>query len=142
MAFTTVGICLGTVAVVYIYVVAIGGAASGLGAVKQQIVIGGLIAAVLALIAGIYYATLAASNVRRLQAAARKVAQSYSVAASNWRKAAERANSDDPISRDMAEGNAQDGAHFEAHAHQLRHELDGTPIPAEAAAYPTPAEDK
>lgn len=85
----------------------------------------------------------AATEMKRTRsAAARKVAQSYSVAASNWRKAAERANSDDPISRDMAEGNAQDGAHFEAHAHQLRHELDGTPIPAEAAAYPTPAEDK
>jgi two-component system, OmpR family, sensor kinase len=74
IAFTTVGICLGTVAVVYIYAVEIGGAASGLGAVKTQIVIGGLIAAALALVAGIYYATLAASNVRRLQEAARKVA--------------------------------------------------------------------
>ncbi|HTR75749.1 MAG TPA: HAMP domain-containing sensor histidine kinase [Solirubrobacterales bacterium] len=74
IALTTLGICLGTVAVVYIYVVAIGGAGSGLGAVKAQIVVGGLIAAALALAIGIYYANLAASNVRRLQAAARKVA--------------------------------------------------------------------
>ena len=85
----------------------------------------------------------AATKMKRTRsAAARKVAQAYSVAASNWRKAAERANSDDPISRDMADGNAKDGAHFEARAHQLRHELDGTPIPAEAAAYPAPAENE
>jgi two-component system, OmpR family, sensor kinase len=74
IALTTVGICLGTVAVVYIYVVAIGGAGSGHENVKVQIVVGGLIAAALALGAGIYYATLAAGNVRRLQEAARKVA--------------------------------------------------------------------
>jgi two-component system OmpR family sensor kinase len=74
IALTTVGICLGTVAVVYIYVVAIGGAGSGHGAVKAQIIVGGLIAAALALAIGIYYATLAAGNVRRLQEAARKVA--------------------------------------------------------------------
>jgi two-component system, OmpR family, sensor kinase len=74
IALTMLGICLGTVAVVYIYVVAIGGAGSGHGAVKTQIVVGGLIAAALALVIGIYYATLAADNVRRLQQAARKVA--------------------------------------------------------------------
>jgi two-component system, OmpR family, sensor kinase len=74
IALTTVGICLGTVAVVYIYVVAIGGAGSGHGAVKAQIVVGGLIAAAIALVIGIYYASLAAGNVRRLQEAARKVA--------------------------------------------------------------------
>ena len=74
IAFTTVGICLGTVAVIYIYVVAIGGAGSGHGAVKSQIIVGGLIAAALGLAIGIYYATIAASNVRRLQDAARKVA--------------------------------------------------------------------
>jgi two-component system, OmpR family, sensor kinase len=74
IALTTVGICLGTVAVIYIYVVEIGGAGSGLGAVKTQIVVGGLIAAALALVIGVYYATLAAGNVRRLQEAARKVA--------------------------------------------------------------------
>jgi two-component system, OmpR family, sensor kinase len=74
IALTAVGICLGTVAVVYIYVVVIGGAGSGHGAVKTQIVVGGLIAAALALVIGIYYASLAAGNVRRLQEAARKVA--------------------------------------------------------------------
>jgi signal transduction histidine kinase len=74
IALTTVGICLGTVAIVYIYVVAIGGAGSGLGAVKEQIVVGGLIAAAIALAIGWYYATIAAGNVRRLQDAARKVA--------------------------------------------------------------------
>ena len=74
IALTAVGICLGTVAVVYIYVVAIGGAGSGNGAVKTEIIVGGLIAAALALVIGIYYASLAADNVRRLQAAARKVA--------------------------------------------------------------------
>jgi two-component system, OmpR family, sensor kinase len=74
IALTTVGICLGTVAIVYIYVVAIGGAASGLGQVKEQIVVGGLIAAAIALAIGWYYATIAAGNVRRLQEAARKVA--------------------------------------------------------------------
>jgi signal transduction histidine kinase len=74
IALTTVGICLGTVAIVYIYVVAIGGSGSGLGAVKKQIVVGGLIAAAIALAIGWYYATIAAGNVRRLQDAARKVA--------------------------------------------------------------------
>jgi two-component system, OmpR family, sensor kinase len=74
IALTTVVICLGTVAIVYIYVVAIGGAASGLGQVKEQIVVGGLIAAAIALAIGWYYATIAAGNVRRLQDAARKVA--------------------------------------------------------------------
>ena len=74
IALTTVGICLGTVAIVYIYVVAIGGAGSGLGQVKEQIIVGGLIAAAIALAIGWYYATIAAGNVRRLQDAARKVA--------------------------------------------------------------------
>src|ERR1700759_2165145 len=74
IALTTVGICLGTVAVVYIYVVWISGAGAGNGPVKREIIVGGLIAAALALFIGIYYASLAAGNVRRLQAAARKVA--------------------------------------------------------------------
>jgi two-component system OmpR family sensor kinase len=74
IALTAVGICLGTVLIVYIYVVAIGGAASGNGAVKTQIIVGGLVAAAIALGLGWYYATIAAGNVRRLQEAARKVA--------------------------------------------------------------------
>ena len=74
IALTTVGIALTTAAVIYVYVVAIGGAGSGDGGVKEQIVVGGLIAGALALAAGIYYANVAATNVRRLQDAARKVA--------------------------------------------------------------------
>ena len=67
-------ISAGTVLVVYAYVVAIGGAASGLGSVKAQILIGGLIAVVLTLGVGVYYARMAGTNIRRLQEAARKVA--------------------------------------------------------------------
>ncbi len=74
IALTTVGIALTTAVVIYVYVVAIGGAGSGNGGVKGEIVAGGLIAAALALAAGIYYANVAATNVRRLQDAARKVA--------------------------------------------------------------------
>ena len=74
IALTTVGIALATAAVIYVYVVEIGGAGSGNGGVKTEIVVGGLIAAALALAAGIYYANVAATNVRRLQDAARKVA--------------------------------------------------------------------
>jgi signal transduction histidine kinase len=72
--FTAVGICLGTVAVIYLYTVTIAGGASGLTSVKLQIVVGGLIAAAIATILGVYYAQMAASSVRRLQDAARKVA--------------------------------------------------------------------
>jgi two-component system, OmpR family, sensor kinase len=70
----SIAIAVGTVAVIYIYAVAIGGAASGLGAVKGQIVIGGLIAVVIATGIGLYYARAAASNIAHLQDAARKVA--------------------------------------------------------------------
>ena len=74
ITFTAIGICLGTVAVIYIYTVTIAGGASGDSDVKLQIVVGGLIATAIATILGIYYAQLAASNVRHLQDAARKVA--------------------------------------------------------------------
>jgi signal transduction histidine kinase len=69
-----VGIAVGTALVIYAYTVAIGGGASGLGAIKGQIVVGGLIAIVIATVIGIYYARLAAGNIARLQDAARKVA--------------------------------------------------------------------
>ncbi|MEX2105905.1 MAG: HAMP domain-containing sensor histidine kinase [Solirubrobacterales bacterium] len=69
-----VGICVGTVLIVYLSTVTVGGAASGLSSVKVQIVIGGLIAVVIATAVGFYYAQMAAGNVRRLQEAARKVA--------------------------------------------------------------------
>jgi two-component system, OmpR family, sensor kinase len=71
---TSVVICAGTVLVIYLYAVTIGGAASGLGAVKGQILIGGLIAMVIATVIGLYYAQMAARNISRLEDAARKVA--------------------------------------------------------------------
>jgi signal transduction histidine kinase len=71
---TAVGICLGTVLIIYLYAVVVGGAASGLSAVKGQILVGGLIAVTIATVAGLYYAQLAARTISRLQDAARKVA--------------------------------------------------------------------
>jgi len=71
---TAVAIAVGTVLVVYAYVVAIGGAASGDGAVKAQILIGGAVAIVISLAVGIYFASLASGSVGRLEEAARKVA--------------------------------------------------------------------
>ncbi len=70
----SIGIALGTTAVIYVFAVAVGGAASGLGAVKGQILIGGATAVAIAAVAGIYYAEAAAADIRRLQEAARKVA--------------------------------------------------------------------
>jgi signal transduction histidine kinase len=70
----SVGISAGTAILIYIYTVAIGGAASGLGAVKGQILVGGLLAVLVAGSAGVYYARAAGGNIRRLQDAARKVA--------------------------------------------------------------------
>jgi len=69
-----VAIAVGTALLIYAYAVAIGGAASGLSAVKEQIVIGGLIAVVVALVVGVYYAVVAGRNISNLQVAARKVA--------------------------------------------------------------------
>ncbi len=70
----SIAIAIGTALIVYLYAVAIGGAASGDSAVKGQIAIGGVIAIVVATGLGIYYAQIAARNVARLQDAARKVA--------------------------------------------------------------------
>jgi signal transduction histidine kinase len=67
-------IAAGSVFVIYVYAVAIGGAASGLGAVKGQILAGGAIAVVLATLVGLYFAQMAADHIARLQDAARKVA--------------------------------------------------------------------
>jgi signal transduction histidine kinase len=69
-----VGIALGTAFLIYVYTVAIGGAASGLDAVKGQILVGALIALVVSLAVGVYYAGLASRNIANLQDAARKVA--------------------------------------------------------------------
>jgi signal transduction histidine kinase len=70
----SVGIAVGTTLLIYVYTVAIGGAASGLGTVKGQILVGGLFAVLISTGIGIYYARLAGSNIRQLEDAARKVA--------------------------------------------------------------------
>jgi two-component system, OmpR family, sensor kinase len=70
----SVAIAAGTVFVIYVYAVAIGGAASGLDAVKAQILVAGLIALIAATAVGIYFARLAGDHISRLQDAARKVA--------------------------------------------------------------------
>jgi signal transduction histidine kinase len=70
----TISIAIGAAAIVYVYAVAIGGAASGDDEVKLQILTGGLIAVAIAAAVGLYYTRTAASNIQRLQEAARKVA--------------------------------------------------------------------
>jgi len=67
-------IAAGTVLLVYGYTVAVGGAASGHSSVKAQILIGGLIAVFVAFLVGIYFAGVVSDSIRRLQEAARKVA--------------------------------------------------------------------
>ena len=69
-----VAIAAGTTLAIYVFTVAVGGAASGLGSVKGQILIGGLIAVVASVGVGVYYARSAARDISRLQEAARKVA--------------------------------------------------------------------
>jgi len=73
ITITAVGISVGTVVIVYLYTVMIGGAA-GVSSVKGQILVGGLIAVAAATALGLYYARMAARDVSRLQDAARKVA--------------------------------------------------------------------
>src|SRR3954454_17120621 len=70
----SIAIAVGATAIVYVYAVAIGGSARGDGAVKLQILIGGLIATAIVTAIGLYYTRTAADNIRRLQEAARKVA--------------------------------------------------------------------
>jgi two-component system OmpR family sensor kinase len=70
----TMSIAAGTALLIYVYAVAIGGAASGLGAVKEQILAGGVLAILIAAGSGAYYARVANDNMGRLQDAARKVA--------------------------------------------------------------------
>ncbi|HEX7280202.1 MAG TPA: HAMP domain-containing sensor histidine kinase [Solirubrobacterales bacterium] len=70
----SIAIAVGATAVVYVYVVAIGGSGSGNEGVKLEILIGGLIAVAIASVLGLYYTRAAASNIQRLQEAARKVA--------------------------------------------------------------------
>jgi two-component system, OmpR family, sensor kinase len=70
----SISIAVGATAIVYVYAVAVGGAASGEDAVKLQILTGGLIAVAIATAVGLYYTRTAATNIQRLQEAARKVA--------------------------------------------------------------------
>jgi signal transduction histidine kinase len=74
IALICVGIAAGTALLIYVYAVGIGGAASGLDSVKGQILVGGLLATMIAGGIGAYYARVASANIRRLQDAARKVA--------------------------------------------------------------------
>ncbi|MGP4027298.1 hypothetical protein [Actinomadura sp. 3N407] len=60
----------------------------------------------------------------------------YRKAADIFRLAARRSTSDLPGDRESVNACARDGAHFEALAHQRRHELDGTQAPAEHATHP------
>jgi signal transduction histidine kinase len=71
---TALAIAVGTVLIVYVYTVTIGGAASGQSAVKAQILVGGLFAVLAALGVGIYFARVASGSIQSLQEAARKVA--------------------------------------------------------------------
>ncbi len=74
IALICIGIAAGTTLMIYIYAVAIGGSASGSSELKAEILAGGALAVLLAACAGTYYAYLASRNIRRLQDAARKVA--------------------------------------------------------------------
>jgi signal transduction histidine kinase len=71
---TAVAICLGTLAVLYVYVFGVGPTPHSISQVKGQMVIGGLIALVATTIVGVYFAQMAAGQISRLQDAARKVA--------------------------------------------------------------------
>ena len=73
MVAICVAISVGTTAAVYLAAVTFG-SASGDGSVKAEIIAGGLVATVVAALTGVYYGATAASNIRRLQEAARKVA--------------------------------------------------------------------
>ncbi len=70
----SVAISTGTTLMIYAYTVTIGGETSGFGEIKAQILAGGALATLLAASGGTYYAYIANRNIRRLQDAARKVA--------------------------------------------------------------------
>ncbi len=67
---TSLLIAVGTVFVIYVYVVTISGNASA----KGQILVGGFIALLVAFAVGLFYAQMAAGQIGRIQEAARKVA--------------------------------------------------------------------
>ena len=70
----SVAIAAATTLIIYCYATVIGGSASGSGEFKAQILAGGALAMILAGAGGSYYAYLASRSIRRLQDAARKVA--------------------------------------------------------------------
>jgi signal transduction histidine kinase len=72
IVFVSVAIAAGTTLMIYVYTVAMGGSVSG--EVKAEILAGGALAVILAGAGGSYYAYIASRNIRRLQDAARKVA--------------------------------------------------------------------
>jgi signal transduction histidine kinase len=74
ITLSAIGISIGTALVIYLSVVTVGGAGSGLSAVKTQILVGGLVAALLATGIGLWSTLAAVSSVGRLKDAARKVA--------------------------------------------------------------------
>ena len=74
ITITWIVIAAAAAAIVYLYTVAIGMAAIDDGSVKAQILIGGAIVIVLEILIGRSYVRTYASNLRRLQEAARKVA--------------------------------------------------------------------
>jgi two-component system OmpR family sensor kinase len=74
IAITWIAIAAVTAWVIYLYTVAIGMAAIHDGSVKVQILVGGAIVALLMILIGRSYVRTYANNIRRLQEAARKVA--------------------------------------------------------------------
>jgi two-component system, OmpR family, sensor kinase len=66
-----IAIAVGTSVVIYTYTTLVGGAG---GSVRGQMLVGALIAIAIATAVGLYYAQMAAQNIRHLQDAARKVA--------------------------------------------------------------------
>jgi len=67
-------IAVGVTAIIYVYATAIGGGASGNSALKSEILLGGLVAILVAGVVGLYLSQSAVTNIRHLEEAARKVA--------------------------------------------------------------------
>ena len=71
---TAAAICVGTLAIVYLYLFGIGPTAHSISQVKGQMIAAGLIALALTTVVGVYFAQMASRQISRLQDAARKVA--------------------------------------------------------------------
>jgi two-component system OmpR family sensor kinase len=74
IVFAAIAVSVGTAVIIYAYAITFGGADAHLAGVKEDILVGGGIAILIAALIGLYYAKLAADSVRALQQAARKVA--------------------------------------------------------------------